>query len=97
MKFCNGVDENFQHPFIMNISYRITEACNMNTGSTGITVPYKTVKVFITTIISFMTKYSSVNFFHEHRCKASCKKIEIGWCISASDFISNLFKISSFF
>ena len=90
MKFCNGVDENFQHPFIMNISYCVTEACNMNTDSTGITVPYKTVKVFITTIISFMTKYStgSVDFFHEHRCKASCKKVEIGWSISASDFSS---------
>ena len=30
MGFCNGVDENFQHHFVINIDYCITEACITN-------------------------------------------------------------------
>ena len=30
MRFCNGVDENFQHDFVINIGYCITEACITN-------------------------------------------------------------------
>ena len=30
MRFCNGVDENFQHHFDVNIGYYFTEACITN-------------------------------------------------------------------
>ena len=37
MRFCNGVDENFQHDFVINIRYCITEACITNK------LPYKSL------------------------------------------------------
>ena len=37
MRFCIGVDEDFQHHFVINIDYRITEACI----TSSIRLPYK--------------------------------------------------------
>ena len=49
MRFGNGVDENFQHDFVINIGYCIT-----NVKSRRV-LPYK-ITVFVTTVILFMTK-----------------------------------------
>ena len=39
MKLCNGVDENFEQYFVINIGYYITEVCITNRAF--ITNPYK--------------------------------------------------------
>ena len=41
MGFCTGVDENFQHHFVVSIGYCITDACITN--SITMVLPYKSI------------------------------------------------------
>ena len=66
MKFCNGVDENFHYHFVVNIGCCITKACITNIIH---------VQKFSKQPWYFLWQIG-VEFFHEHHCKASCKKVE---------------------
>ena len=71
MRLFNGVDENFQHDFVVSTVLVITSQKLVSQIGLVLPVPYESNH---NNRHIFYDK-NGVDFFHEHHCKVSCKEV----------------------